>query len=187
MEMLIVMSLMTFIFSILFSMIMSGVRIWERLKCGVQEEHNIYSAMDAMRKGLHAFHPFAFIPFKGAYDRMDFPVLMEGEEPSGEREPGRVSYYYDRSRKTLCRSQQPYRGMRRSGQTQCRTMAENIEKVRISYLRFNPQSRGFSWMGYWSDPQPPVSIKMELEYYGSCTDKKSKKEFLVSIPVGPIG
>ena len=190
-ELLVTLALMTVIFSILFSMIGGGVKIWERLKCGVRQEHDIYFALDSIRRGLHGLSPFEPIRFKGASERMDFSVLLNPDIENSDstlREPGQRSYYFDKNSRTLCESERLYRGMRRDNRAEkCKPLAQNIDKVRFTYLFYNATSKGFLWRGYWSDKQPPISVKVELDYDEPCSEKKSRKEFLVSIPVGAIG
>lgn len=190
-ELLITLALMTFIFGVLFSMISGGLRVWQRLQCGVKQEHEIYFAFDQIRRGLHAVHPFELILFKGSQDRIEFPALIDvpsaEESETAVREPGRISYYYDRSQLTLCKSERLFRGLRRDARAEvCKPLALNVEKAVFSYSGYNSKSKSFSKTSYWSDKQPPVSVKVELEYHDPCSEKKSKKEFLVAIPIGPI-
>ncbi len=189
-ELLVTLALMTFIFGVLFSMISGGLRVWQRLQCGVRQEHEVYLALDQMRRGLQATRPFELIPFKGAYERIDFSTLLNVGDPDDEEaifEPGQVSYYFDRKRMTLCESQKPFRGSKRNYRSEvCKVLAQNVSKVNFSFSRYNANSKSISQVGSWSDKQPPVSVKIELEYHDPCSEKQSKKEFLVSIPVGPI-
>ncbi len=191
-ELLVTLSLMTVVFGILVSMMMGGAGIWERVKCGVLQDHGIYIAFDKMRRGLHSAHPFTGKMFKGTNDKLEFPALLTvQDEKTGEiaSEPGQISYYFYRSRKRLCQTEQFHRGARkrRYGADLCVPLAENIEKVYFRYRGYNADSKSSSWTGYWSDKQFPLAVKLELDYGDPCTEKKSKKEFLVSIPVGPIG
>ncbi len=189
-ELLVTLSLMTVIFGVLFSMMSGGLQVWQRLQCGVRQEHEIYFALDQVRRGLHAAHPFEFILFKGSNERLEFPALIEAgdtEEEDRIPEPGRVSYYFDRSRSLFCKSERLYRGLRRNTRAEvCKPLAQNVEKVKFTYTGYNSKSENLSTSGYWSDKVPPISVRIELEYHDPCSEKQSKKEFLVSIPIGPI-
>lgn len=191
-EMLVTIALMSVIFGVLVSMMMGGVRVWERVKCGVQQDHDVYLAFDKIRRGLHQALPFEGSLFKGAADKLEFPTILERQDEKTEewiREPGKVFLYFDSSRKRLCKTEQYYRGARRRtyGQDTCEPLAENIDKISFRYNAYNEKTKSSSWSGYWSDKQFPLAVKMELDYHDPCSEKKSKKEFLVSIPVGPIG
>jgi len=189
-ELLVTLSLMTFVFSVLFSMMSGGMRVWERLKCGVKQEHEIYLAFSEVKRGLHAYQPFEGIPFKGEHDQMSFASLVVVSPANSDAvtlEPGRRIFYFDKSRKALCQSDRPFRGARRESRVgNCKVLAEDIENVEFHYYVYNTGSKGFVWHSSWSDKQPPVAVKMELDYVEPCSEKKSRKEFLVSIPVGPI-
>ena len=190
-ELLVTLALMTVVFGILVSMMGGGVRVWERLKCGVRQEHEVYFAFTQIRRGLHAFHPFEFIPFNGSVEKMEFSSLVpvsDNPESAIIYEPGRIRFYYDRQTKTLCESDQLYRGMSRvRGTGNCKPLVQNVQNVRFSYYVYNENAKSSIWQSYLSDKVPPVAVKMELDYVEPCSEKKSKKEFLVSIPVGPIG
>ena len=144
-----------------------------------------------MQKNLRKYHPFQPLPIKASYDRIEFPILKSREIDAllGETvlEPARAGFYYDRNRKALCESQTFYRGMRWSRLTdQCTPIAQNIESMKFDYYLYRSESKSFSWTRSLLDTVSPVAVKIELEYHDACTDDKTKKQFTIAVPVGPI-
>jgi prepilin-type N-terminal cleavage/methylation domain-containing protein len=189
-ELLVAMSLMVVAFATVGGVLVGGSRVWQRMQCGGTQETELVIAFDQMRRGLQGYRVFTPVPFDGRYDRVSFPSLVRAETEEGKefREPGRTSFYFDRRRGTLCRSVTSYREMKRvRAEDRCEVLAENIEKFNLKYYHYDPERKSFQWNGSWQEPQPPVSVMVEIHYRDVCSREKSKKNFQISIPVGPIG
>jgi len=186
-EVIVSMGLVALTMATLVALFSGGMRIWQRSECGARQDQALYIAFDKMRRDLHHIQPFAKIPFKGARQAMEFPVLTDsGQYTQTVLEPGKKSFFYDKKTKTLCESEEPYRGMKRYSERVCRAVLERVEKVQFNYLAYNANSESLSWSGQWTGSSFPVSIKMELEYVDLCSEQKEKKQFTISIPIGPI-
>lgn len=187
-EMIISLTLVALTMTVLVALFSGGMRVWQRSECGVRQEQSMLVAFEKMRRDLHQIQPFRLIPFKGSREAMEFPVLLDSQEYAQPVfEPGRKIFFFDSKTQTLCESEQLFRGMRSSrGNRTCLPVLEQIEKVQFSYLSYNTKAESFSWSSQWSVAAFPVSIKMELEYEDLCREQKAKKQFTISIPIGPI-
>ncbi len=189
-EMLISLALVSLTMILVVSLFSGGMRVWQRSECGARQEQGMTVALDKMRRELHQIQPFRPIPLRGRHDAVEFPVALDSQE-SGRSvyEPGRKIFFFDSQAQTLCENEQLYRGMRRSrNERVCgAVLLDHVEKVQFSYLSYNARSKSFSWLSRWNESSLPVSIKIDYQYEDVCREQKSKKQFTISIPIGPIG
>lgn len=181
---------MSVVFAVLFSVLTGGVRVWERVRCGSISEQEVSLAFEQMRRGLRLYLAFDPIPFKGNQDEVSFPARILRSTSAGQEyfEPGRKGFYFDRRSKTLCRSEDLYRGLRRKRvRDACSPLIENVESLKFRYYAYDAKNKSFGWSGSWKSEGPPLAVQAEVNYHDSCSLKTNKKTVLISIPQGPIG
>lgn len=194
-EMLVTMSLLVLIAATVSATFSGGMRVWERLRGGPREQWT-QVAFAQVRHDLQNLRRFAPIAFKGAYDEFSFPALVTAA-PGTERraledaaepvpELGRAGYFFDSSRKQLCRAQHPYRLLRRARlRDACSPVIMDVERVRFSYYAQERLTKGYAWSSHWSSEEPPLAVKLEIGYRDPLTRQSVTEALVFPVPLSP--
>ena len=140
-ELLVTMALMTFIVGVTTSVLMGGLRVWERVADYGSGEQAAVITFERARRDLRSARTFTLIPFDGRYDRFSFTAVgWDRADQEGPKELGRLGYYHDHRSKTLCRTFVPYRRMKRVRlKDECEVVLDDVTRIRLRY--FGPSER----------------------------------------------
>lgn len=189
-ELLIAISLMSIIAGVVTATIMGGTQLWQRLQCQGFQDKEILLAVEEMRRGLHNYHAFEPIEFEGKYDQVSFPTMITVNHGAEKevREPGMRRYFLNRKEDVICRSEVPYRLMRkRDLKNVCKPLAENVDILSFQYLKKDENDEKPVWSKKWIAPQAPISLKMDLRYHDRCSEEKIRRSYTITFPTGTSG
>ncbi|MBI4355995.1 MAG: prepilin-type N-terminal cleavage/methylation domain-containing protein [Candidatus Omnitrophica bacterium] len=187
-ELLVTLSLLALVAGTVTATLSGGLRVWERAAVQDTQERWIQVAFEQMRRDLQNTLRFSPVAFKGEYDVCSFPSVVQGPGASApEREVGRLGYFLKEQGGILCRSQQPYRLMRRQRlKEDCHAMADGLERLRFAYYTFDSQDGEYHWSDRWESAEPPVAVKIELGYRGRASKRPVSRTMVVHVPTATI-
>lgn len=162
-EMLITTTLMTFVAGAIVAALTGGIRVWQRASSYRVDRQAALITFDQLRKDLHNHRAFTLVPFDGAYDAVAWPTVGRlAADPEAPMEIGRVGYYFDTRRHTLCRAFTPYRLMRHVDlRDRCDVVLEDVQQVRFEYFG-GPEGQA-DWAGSWrKEAALPSAVKISV-------------------------
>ena len=164
-----------------------GIRVWERLRAQGTQEQWFELAFERFRHDLRKMRHFQPVPIKGSYDRISFPGIVASETTDGQTidEIGEVGYFYNSSRKMLCRAEHPYRELRYRRLTDaCHPVVEGIDRVHLSFYKYDEATGEGGWSSSWDmADQPPLAVKLELGYQDPSTRRMVTQSLVVHVPL----
>ena len=187
-ELLVTSALMALVAGASVATLSGGFKVWQRLQTLGQQSQWIEVAFDEMRRDFRNARRFSLIPFKGTYNQVSFPTLVEVRTDADVswQEIGRTGYYLDRRDRRLCRSQHPYRVIRRRRlQDACVSVMSDVERLTFSYYRFDRDTETYAWTNSWSSSEPPLAVKMEIGHRDPATRRIMTRSLLVQLPAAP--
>jgi type II secretory pathway component PulJ len=190
-EMLIAAALLATVGLAVFALLAGGLQIWERLQQQAAREIEVQLALEQMRRDLVHQRPFRPIGFEGSYDEVSFPALVPvtyRDRSSGKewesQEIGQVAYRWDSLRQALVRSETPYRLLRRrSAREGARWVLAQLRRMQLSYGSAKADRPGVEWSSRWESPEPPLAVKIEVEYWDEATQRTRSQTVVVPIPI----
>ena len=166
---------------------MSGcLRVWGKINSHGDTTSWTEVAFEGIRRDLHNVKKFTPVAFDGEYDTMTFASLVSMPLSKGEEIPeiGRVGYYFDNQHKRLCRTQVPYRLLRRARlKDRCDAVMTDVKRVRFSYFTPKTETSEGGWGSSWEDPEPPIAVKVEVNYDERTLGKTGSEVLLVHVPL----
>ncbi len=169
-----------------------GFRIWERVQNAGTQDRLFRIVLEQVRRDLINCRPFEPIGFVGQYDEISFPKceffqFARGRLVEEREELGRVGYFFDSYRRTLCRSKQSYRVIRHTRMKEsCQPVLTDLDGVRFSYCSLDPQSGTADWSSRWDKKSFPSAVKIEIDYPNAATHQQRKQILIVPLPAAPI-
>jgi type II secretory pathway pseudopilin PulG len=142
-----------------------GLQVWGRAREMGTAQQAALITLEQLRRDLQNIRPFRPIPFEGRYDRVEFAAAERpDDDPEAPGELGRLGYFHDGRRRTLCRSFTPYpQTRRRRLQDHCQVVLEGVSRVRFSYLGSAPTAGGAGgWQSSWEEATPPLAVRAEV-------------------------
>lgn len=185
-ELLITVALVSLIGATVAAAVSGCLRVWSKVSAHGDTTSWAEVAFEGIRRDLHNIKAFAPIEFKGEYDAMRFPALVRSPLSDGEEiaEIGQAGYYFDNQRKRLCRTQFSYRLMRRAHfKDQCDAVMNHVSRVRFSYYKPKTETSEPEWGSSWEAAQPPIAVKVEVNYDEGAVGKTSPQALLVRVPL----
>ena len=185
-EVLVASSLIALVAGTVVATLSSGVTVWQRLQDSGIQDRMTELAFHELRRDLRNVRRFAPIPFNGSYDHFSFPALVDVGEPEdgAAQEIGRLGYYLDARYHRLCRSQQPYRAVRRKRlKGTCVSVLSDIDHMRVMYYSVNPGTGETAWSPAWSATEPPLAVKIEIGSRNPQTSLMDTQSLLVHLPI----
>mgnify|MGYP001571234000 FL=1 len=166
-----------------------GVKVWERFQTVGAREQWLQVAFDQFRRDLHDARRFQPIPFQGAYDAVSFPALvLTAAEARDDQELGRVGYFWDGTRRRLCRSHESYRRLAHAGlKDTCEAVISDLDRLRLSYYTWDPADEAYEWSSSWSASEPPLAVKLELTYSEPSSRRAVTQALIVHVPIATSG
>ena len=185
-ELLVTLSLVALVAGTIVATFSGGIGVWERIQRHGARDQWVDVAFDEIRRQLQSSRRFSKIKFQGEHDELSFATVVPWArrgEPAHD-EPGRMAYYFDSSRRRLCRSETAYRLLRRRDVREgCRVVLESVARARFSYYAVDPDGRSGSWADSWDEDDPPLAVKVELSYDDPATRRPLAYTLIVHLPV----
>ncbi len=192
-ELLITVSLLGLVAAAIVAIFLSAFQVWDRVVGQGTDRQRLEVAWSQVRQDLHRLKRFELIGFKGAYDEMSFPVLLDATWKTEQndvleyQELGQAGYYFDRYHRLLCRSQVPYRLLRkRRLKDACDSVLTGVDYVRFSYYTRDPQSGRYEWSGSWSADEVPAAVKLEVRLESHTMKQMPRQSVIVPVPIATI-
>ena len=189
-ELLVTAALLTLVAGSCAATFAGGFLVWRRLEERGSQRAWVSVAFDQLRRDLHGVRRFKPISFEGAYDRFSFPAVIPvmSEDGVEAEEIGQRGYYVDRWRRTLCRSQQPYRRLRHARLTDaCSPMLSGVDGIRMSYYGRDSDRGTAGWTSSWSSPEPPLAVKVEVTAQDGAAPRRGEAQaLLVHLPAASM-
>ncbi len=162
------------------------LRVWGKVSAHGDTTSWAEVTFEGIRRDLHNIKTFTPIAFDGEYDAIRFPTVVRSALSNGEEisEIGQAGYYFDSQHRRLCRAQFPYRLMRRIHfKDQCDAVMNNVSRVRFSYFRPKTDTSEGGWGSSWEAAEPPIAVKVEVNYDERTVGKVSPQVLLVHVPL----
>ncbi len=171
-ELLIVTALVAVVGITLYSTILNGVKIWERMDTAASaEDANIL--FEKVSRELRNTFKFTNIAFYGKRDEMAFAIISQPDPSNGGRqEIGRVRYSFDRSRNVMLRAYQNYSQVSEEKEGSPMEVMEGVRSVEFSYYAYDLKEKEYLWVEQWEamgktlgleeDDMLPVAVRMKI-------------------------
>jgi len=163
-----------------------GLAVWERGQTQGAREEWVGLAFHQLRQDLRNARRFELIPFEGRYDAFSFASPVEVEDHAGTswHELGRTGYFLDPRSRSLCRSQQPYRVLRRHRMRDaCTEVLSEVDRLRVAYYRVHSETEVAEWVESWSSPELPLAVRVQVGSRDPRTQRLEYRSLLVYLPV----
>ncbi len=163
-----------------------GIRVWERLQAQGSQDQWFEVAFEQFRHDLRNMRRFQLVPIKGAYDRISFPAIVESDTTDGRTvgEIGELGYFFNSSRRMLCRAGHPYRTLRYQRLTDdCHPVVTGVDRVQLSFYKYDEETRQGDWSSSWEEETPPLAVKLELGYQDRSTRRMITQSLVVHVPL----
>ena len=185
-ELLVTLALSALVIAAVIVTLVGGFRVWERIQGEGRQRQWLQIAFDQVRRDLVNVRRFQPVEFDGTYDMVSFPAIVSADAADGERleELGVVSYFLDQTHHQLCRSQTPYRRLRRARlRSGCVPVLQEVNRLRWSY--YGPELHGTTsqWVEHWSAPEPPLAVKMQIGYDDATTKRSATETLVIALPL----
>ena len=185
-ELLITVTLVSLIGATVVAAVSGCLRVWGKVNAHGDTTSWAEVAFEGIRRDLHNIKAFAPIQFNGEYDAMRFPTVVRAALSNGEEIPeiGQAGYYFDSRHKRLCRAQFSYRLLQRAHfKDQCDAVMNNVSRVRFSYFKPKTGTSEAGWGSSWEAAEPPIAVKVEVNYDERTVGKVSPQVLLVNVPL----
>ena len=185
-EMLVTVALVSLVGATVVAAVSGCLRVWGKVTAYGDTTSWAEVAFEGIRRDLHQIKAFTPIAFKGEYDSVSFSAVVHSVLPDGQEvsEIGQVGYYFDNQRRRLCRAKHPYRLMRRARlNDQCDAVMDHVSRARFSYFKPKTDTSEAGWGSSWEAPQPPIAVKVEVNYDERTVGKVSPQVLLVNVPL----
>ena len=185
-ELLVTVALVSLIGATVVAAVSGCLRVWGKVSAHGDTTSWAEVTFAGIRHDLHNIKTFTPINFKGEYDTMRFPAVVRSPLSDGEEIPeiGQVGYYFDNQHKRLCRAQVPYRLMRRAHlKDRCDAVMNHVNRVRFSYYKPKTDTGEAGWGTAWEAVEPPIAVKVEVNYDERTMGKVNPEVLLVAVPL----
>lgn len=171
-ELLIVTALVAVIGVTLYSTILNGVKIWERMDAEAPaEDANIF--FEKIAHELRNTFKFKNIVFYGQEDEMAFAIISPPDlSKGGRQEIGRVTYAFDRQGGVIYRKYQNYSQVFEEREGSAVQIMEGVQSVEFSYYAYDLKEKEYLWVREWQamgkmlgleeDDILPVAVRMKI-------------------------
>ncbi|MFA5356737.1 MAG: type II secretion system protein GspJ [Candidatus Omnitrophota bacterium] len=178
-ELLITASIVAFISLAIYSTLDNGVKIWRRASASIPEE-DYALFFDKFGRELRNTLKFSPVSFFGSRERLEFPSLVRFGE-AGVDAPGKIIYDYDPQKGALQKWRldisDSYSGREGAPEEALR----GVRALNFRYYYYDKESKELLWSDDWPGKDPPLAVRLELEFTGDGQDSVIAKT--VSIPV----
>ena len=187
MELLVVIAIMGLIILVVLSTLRGGMRLYERLKAGSNQQLEVLLAMEAMEKRIRNACPFALIGFNGDEWHLSFPFLLTipGQTNTSETAICRAVYEYNSNLKSLTEITTrilPGANDLRQNRTSMPHELARLDELKFSYCYWNAKTQACEWKNVWLAREGvPLGVKLIISLRNG--GSKTSLERTVWIPV----
>ncbi len=192
-ELLITTSIIFLIGIAVYSTFANCINIWRRANENRAYERNMRLISEKLARELRNSFKFSNIAFEGTEDSIMFPALILAEcdygegETKGHYEVGRIAYFYDEERDTLCKEEKTYQEVFNEEELgEGEVLIPHLCKLEFSYCYLDNATGTYKWKDDWKKEEQdsfPRAVKIRLVF-----EKKSgeSSEFTrtIFIPTG---
>jgi len=108
-ELLISVAIVSFVGAAVYSVFSNGIRIWRRSSQSRIYERDVRLVLEKFTGELRNALEISAIPFEGSEEFLRFPSLIDtSSQDSYTYRLGRITYFFDDSKKEFCRKQESY-------------------------------------------------------------------------------
>ena len=166
MELLVVIAIMGLIVLVVLSTLRGGMRLYERLKAGSNQQREVLLAMEAMEKRIRNACPFAIIGFNGDESHLSFPFLLTspGQTNAPETAICRAVYEYNSNLKSLTETTTrilPANSGLRQDRANVPHELARLDELKFSYCYWNAKTQVGEWKNAWLAREGmPLGVKL---------------------------
>jgi len=184
-ELLVAIAIMALIILVVLSTLRGGMRLYERLKIGSNQQLEVMLAMEAMEKGIRNACPCALIGFNGNECNFSFPSLLTipGQTNTQEVALCQVVYDYNSTlhsltEKTIC--VHPAFNVAGANRGNVLVKLARLDELKFSYGYWNATAQSCEWKNSWLAKEGiPLGVKVTI----SMRNGSSSLARIVWIPV----
>ena len=186
-ELLMVVSLVAMIGMAIYGQFSSGVKVIEKItQPNADEDINIF--FEKLSRDLQNAFLYSEIPFEGDKSRFSFASIVRADPKLGGDEAiGRVSYFYDSSKKALSRRQENVSQVKQSKEGDSTPLLNHALSLSIQYYKYEPSESNYLWKEEWAaEPDKkalPIAVRLEFEFEDAHGNRQRLTK-TVSVPVG---
>ncbi len=192
-ELLVTLSLLTLVAGAAVAIFSGGIQVWQRIENRGPSAQWLQVTFAQVQRDLHNARRFKPIRLEGRYDALSFAALVPAPPPEGTAEPvqideelGRVGYYFDWGRRMLCRSQTPYRLIRKIRlRDACSPVLSDIERVQFSYYGFDAKTKNGGWHSEWTADELPLAVKLEVSARDAAK-RPTSQSLVIRLPIAAV-
>ena len=187
MELLVVIAIMGLIVLVVLSTLRGGMRLYERLKAGSNQQLEVLLAMEAMETRIRNACPFAIVGFNGDECQLSFPFLLTipGQTNAPETAICQVVYEYNSNLKSLTEKTTrmlPANNDLRQNRAIVPHELARLDELKFSYCYWNAKTQVCEWKNAWlAGEGMPLGVKLIISLRNG--DSKTSLERTVWIPV----
>lgn len=172
-EMLIAVSILSFIGLVLYTVFYQGTKLWQR---SLLMKPDIESGIvfEKMAHDLRSAYSAQMGSFDGKAARVEFYAYSRSalEDSTGETRidrPAKVQYLYDAGTRRLYRGEETYIKMLaflklESAPLELSPLADNLKDCRFEYYHEDINKKIYQWKDFWDSPCPPKAIRVSLRF-----------------------
>lgn len=166
MELLVVLAILGLVVLVVLSTLRGGVRLYERLKAGSEQQREVLLALEAMEQRIRNACPCALIGFNGEQSRISFPFLltMPGLTNAAETAIAQAVYEYNSTSKTLTATTTrilPGQNDLRQNRANGRHEIAQLDDLKFSYGYWNVRTQVCEWKSAWLAKEGlPLGVKL---------------------------
>lgn len=187
MELLVVIAIMGLIVLVVLSTLRGGMRLYERLKAGSNQQLEVLLAMEAMEKRIRNACPCAIMGFNGDEWHLSFPFLLtiSGQTNASETAICQAVYEYDANLKSLTETTtriRPENNDLRQNRAIAPHALARLDELKFSYCYWNAKTQACEWKNAWLAGEGlPFGVKLTISLRNG--GSKTSLERTVWIPV----
>jgi hypothetical protein len=151
---------------VVFSVLASGLRIWQRANTPyIGEDINIF--FEKIAVDLRNSFAYEDIEFTGSPDDVRFATLVKtnSQYPGLDRGIGEVIYFFDKDKEIITKNKRNLSQLFLEEEADPQVVLTNVTECVFSYYYYDPIKEEYFWLEEWSFEDFPlaVSIKLKVE------------------------
>lgn len=170
-EMLLAMTIFSFIALGIATSFFSGVKLWSRAKTSDFWRNDVILSFEALSSKLRQSLNIPLIGFEGSPQEISFPAL------SGNTIV-RISYYFDVGKKSLIRKEARLKDILEEKEEISKRSTLSLDEFSVQYLYINPETKKYEWKTSWKKEE---GIFIAVKFNGKAHNELFQKT--VFIPV----
>ena len=171
----------------------SGIIAWRKGNENKTYVRKIRIAAESMAKDLKNTFKFSEIAFEGGEDSIQFPSLIlrkpdpELDEDESGYEVGRAAYFYNKSKKALCKEEKSFPEVCREKEENNETeiLIEHLGELEFNYCYLDNVTGSYKWKDDWKKEEQdsiPVAVKIRMVFEKEANREDFEK--MIFIPIG---